>query len=199
MKYSKTLILVPLLMILVVSLSGCITDDLFKSGETFESNGVTFQYPESWHVVNAVAEGSVAAVADKNDPEISTVIQQVPTELGTDIQSACSNNNKNLVKYPNYINLQEVKTSVNGQPVILHRYLVNEADGTQKEHVATWMQMSDGKLYVVLFNTPLESYETQRSSYDLIVGTFALQGDAKKEDSSLQAGIMEQINNFFSQ
>lgn len=192
------MILVPLLIIAVVSLSGCITDDFVKTGETFESNGITFQYPESWHVVKSVAEGSVGAVASKENSEISTVIQQVPTELGTDIQSACSNNNKNLVKSPNYINLQEVKSSVNGQPVILHRYIVNEADGSQKEHVATWIQMSDGKLYVILFNTPLDSYEKQRSSYDLIVGTFALQADKKTTDSSLQAQIMEQINSFFS-
>lgn len=198
MKLNKTWVLVPLLIILVVSLSGCITDGLIKSGETFEANGITFQYPESWQVVNSVAEGSVAAVASKENSQISTVIQQVPSELGTDIQSACSNNNKNLVQSPNYINLQEVKTSVNGQPVILHRYIVNEADGSQKEHVATWIQMSDGKLYVVLFNTPLESYEQERSSYDLIVGTFALQGDSNANGSSLQAQLMERINAFFS-
>ncbi len=198
MKLNKTWVLVPLLIILVVSLSGCITDGLIKSGETFEANGITFQYPESWQVVNSVAEGSVAAVASKENSQISTVIQQVPSELGTDIQSACSNNNKNLVQSPNYINLQEVKTSVNGQPVILHRYIVNEADGSQKEHVATWIQMSDGKLYVILFNTPLESYEQERSSYDLIVGTFALQGDSNGNGSSLQAQLMERINAFFS-
>ncbi|HIH35695.1 MAG TPA: hypothetical protein HA277_01695 [Methanosphaera sp.] len=198
MKLNKTMILVPLLIIAVVSLSGCITDDFVKTGETFESNGITFQYPESWQVVKSVAEGSVGAVASKENSEISTVIQQVPTELGTDIQSACSNNNKNLVKSPNYINLQEVKSSVNGKPVILHRYIVNEADGSQKEHVATWIQMSDGKLYVILFNTPLDSYEKQRSSYDLIVGTFALQADKKTTDSSLQAQIMEKVNSFFS-
>lgn len=198
MKLNKTMILVPLLIIVVVSLSGCITDDFIKTGETYESNGITFQYPESWQVVKSVAEGSVGAVASKNNSEISTVIQQVPAELGTDIQSACSNNNKNLVKSPNYINLQEIKSSVNGNPVILHRYIVNEADGSQKEHVATWIQMSDGKLYVILFNTPLDQYEKQRSSYDLIVGTFALQSDSKTNNSSLQAQIMEKINSFFS-
>ena len=89
MKLNKTWVLVPLLIILVVSLSGCITDGLIKSGETFEANGITFQYPESWQVVNSVAEGSVAAVASKENSQISTVIQQVPSELGTDIQSAC--------------------------------------------------------------------------------------------------------------
>lgn len=198
MKLNKTLVLIPIIIILVVSLSGCITDDLFKKGETFEGGGITFQYPESWQVANSVAEGSVGAVASKENSNVSVVVQQVPTELGTDIQSACSNNNKNLVLSPNYINIQEVKTTVNNQTVILHRYIVNEADGTQREHVATWIQMSNGRLYVILLSTPLESYESQRSSYDLIVGTFALQGQKVKNDNSILDSITEQINKFFS-
>lgn len=197
MKINKTIILIPILIVIVVSLSGCITDDLFKSGETFESNGITFQYPESWQVVNSVAEGSIGAVADKQNSKISAVVQQVPSELGADIQEACSNNNKNLVKSPNYVNIQEVKTTINNQSVIVHRYLVNEADGTQKEHVATWIKMSNGKMYVVLFSTPLESYESQRSSYDLIMGTFKLKNDPTY-DGSLASTFMEQVNRFFS-
>lgn len=197
MKFNKTIILVPLVIILVVSLSGCITDDLFKSGQTYESNGVTFQYPDEWQVVNGVAEGTVAAVASKGDSRVSTVIQQVPNELGLDIQSACSNNNKNLVLSPNYVNIQEVQSTVNNHTVILHRYMVNEADGSQKEHVATWMQMSNGQIYVLLYNAPLESYESERSSYDMIVGSFALQGDSSGSGSSLQADIMEKVNNLF--
>ena len=197
MKINKTIILIPILIVIVVSLSGCITDDLFKSGETFESNGITFQYPESWQVVNSVAEGSIGAVADKQNSKISAVVQQVPSELGADIQEACSNNNKNLVKSPNYVNIQEVKTTINNQSVIVHRYLVNEADGTQKEHVATWIKMSNGKMYVVLVSTPLESYESQRSSYDLIMGTFKLKNDPTY-DGSLASTFMEQVNRFFS-
>lgn len=198
MKLNKTLILVPVLIVLVVSLSGCITDDMFKKGETYEGNGVTFQYPTDWQEVNSVAEGSVAAVASKENPKVSTVIQQVPTELGTDIQTACSNNNKNLILSPNYINLQEVQSTVNNKTVILHRYLVNEEDGSQKEHVATWIQMDNGQLYVLLFNTPLESYDLERSSYDLIVGTFSLQDQSQSNSNSLVDSIGNRINMFFS-
>ena len=198
MKLNKTLILIPILIIVVVSLSGCITDGLFKSGETYSGGGITFQYPDTWQVVNSVAEGSVGAVASKEHSNISVLVQTVPTELGTDIQSACSNNNKNLVRSPNYVNIQETKTTVNNQTVILHRYLVNEADGSQKEHVATWIQMKNGQIYVILFSTPLESYETQRSSYDLVVGTFALEGDTTSNDNSIESTVKNQINNFFS-
>lgn len=58
--------------------------------------------------------------------------------------------------------------------------------------------MSDGKLYVLLFSTPLENYEAQRSSYDLVVGTFALQGQKQDNGNSIIDGMMEQINKFFS-
>lgn len=184
-------------MVLVVALSGCITDEFTKQGESFDNNGIKFQYPDSWHVVKSVAESSVAAVADINDSRISTVIQQVPSEYGNDIQQACSANNINLVKSPNYINIQEVKTTVNGKEVIVHRYLVNEDDGSQKEHVATWIKMSDGKLYVLLFSSPVEFYEEQRSSYDLIVGTFALASDESNDDSIIGV-ITDRFNKFFS-
>lgn len=197
MKINKTLILIPLLMVMVVSLSGCITDDLFKTGETFESNDITFQYPESWQVVKSVAEGSIGAVASKENANISVVVQEVPPEMGTDIQEACSKNNVNLVKSPNYVNIQEVKTTIKNQTVIIHRYLVNEADGSQKEHVATWIKMKNGKMYVVLFSTPLEFYESQRSSYDLIMGTFALKGD-ETNSNSLESSIVNRIHDFFS-
>lgn len=197
MKFNKTLILIPLLIVVVVSLSGCITDGFFKTGETFESNGITFQYPDTWHVVQSVAEGSIGAVASKENSNISVVVQQVPSEYGTDIQQACSKNNVNLVKSPNYVNIQEVKTTVNNQTVIIHRYLVNEPDGSQKEHVASWIKLKNDKMYVILFSTPLESYESQRSSYDLIMGTFALQGD-NSNSNSLVSSIMDQINKFFN-
>ncbi|RAP52054.1 MAG: hypothetical protein BZ138_03775 [Methanosphaera sp. rholeuAM270] len=198
MKFNKTLILIPLLIIMVVSLSGCITNDLFKQGETFESNGITFQYPDTWQVVNSIAEGSIGAVASSENPEISAVVQQVPSEYGSDIQEACSKNNVNLVKSPNYVNIQEAKTTVNGRTVLIHRYLVNEADGRQKEHVATWMKMDDGKMYVILFSTPLESYEAQRSSYDLIVGTFSLKNGTSNNGNSIFSELNNRINMFFS-
>lgn len=213
MKFNKTIILVPLLIILVVSLSGCITDDLFKQGETFEKNGITFQYPDTWQEVNSVAEGSVGAVALKNNSEVSTVIQQVPSEYGTEVQQAFNTNKVNLVKSPNYINVQETPSTLNGKDVIIHRYIVNEDDGSQKERVATWIKMDDNKLYVLLFSTPVDSYEVQRSSYDLIAGTFALKGQTNNNnantnnnastntvnsDSSIIGMIQNQVDKFFS-
>ena len=72
--------------------------------------------------------------------------------------------------------------------------------------------MDDNKLYVLLFSTPVDSYEVQRSSYDLIAGTFALKGQTNNNnantnsastntansDSSIIGMIQNQVDKFFS-
>ncbi|WP_455645797.1 PsbP-related protein [Methanosphaera sp.] len=175
MKLGKNILAIVILIVLIFGLyySG-IFSSITASGQTYDQNSVTFQYPDDWQEAKSVAEGSVAAVADPNDSRTSIVIQQVPSEYGDDIQAACSNNNKLLAQYGNYISIQEVKTTVNNNTAIIHRYIINEADGSQKEHVATWIKMSDNKMYVLLLSTPVESYESVRSGYDLVVGTFKI-------------------------
>ncbi|OED29962.1 PsbP-related protein [Methanosphaera sp. WGK6] len=178
MKLGKNILTIVILIVLIFALyySG-IFAFITASGQTYDQNSVTFQYPDDWQEAKSVAEGSVAAVADPNDPKTSIVIQQVPSEYGDDIQVACSNNNKLLAQYGNYISIQEIKTTVNNNTAIIHRYIINEADGSQKEHVATWMKM-DNKMYVLLLSTPVESYEHVRSGYDLVVGTFKIKNNS---------------------
>ena len=82
----------------------------------------------------------------------------------------------------------------------MQRYITNEGDGSQKEHVATWIKMKDNKIYVLLFSTPVEKYEHQRVNYDLIAGTFKLQQDnddniINQISSSVQNAINKYINN----
>lgn len=197
-KVIKGIIVIILLVVLVFAVySSGMLDSLTTTGETYEANGVTFQYPESWQEAKSVSDGSIAAVANANDSRTSVVIQQVPSEYGSDIQSACSNNNKNLAQGGNYINIQEVKTTINNNTAIVHRYIINEPDGSQKEHVATWMKMSDNNIYVILFSTPVESYEQQRSSYDLVAGTFKLANDTTDNQVSFDS-ITNRLGNLFN-
>ena len=168
MKWVKTIITIILLVLVCVAIYyGGLLGPIMTSGETYI-------YPEGWSEANSVSEGSIAAVANPKDANTSVVIQQVPSELGNDLQQAYNTNNQGLTQYGNYIRIQEASSTLNNRSVLIHRYIINEPDGTQKEHVATWMKMSDGKLYVVLFSTPVESYESQRSNYDKIVHSFKL-------------------------
>lgn len=172
----KNLLLIPLLIILVVSLSGCVVE----SGTTFEKNGVRFTYPDDWHVAKSISEGSIAAICHGDDDKISILIQQVPSEYGDTIDQAYANNNQRLALMPGYINIQENKTTLDNKNLTLHRYIVSDLNGTQKEHVATWTKMSDGKLYVILYSTPVENYEQYKGAYDKVVSSFALESDPKE-------------------
>lgn len=186
MKWIKTLITIILLVgVCVAIVYGGLLDSIVTSNEIYEKNGVTFEYPEEWSEANSVSEGSVAAVANIEDPSTSVVIQQAPSEYGDDLQTAYSTNNKKLRQYGNYIKIQDLASKINNRSVIIHRYIINEADGNQKEHVATWVKMSDGKIYVVLLSTPVESYESQRKTYDDIVNSFALINDKNDKKFSL--------------
>ncbi|RAP48168.1 MAG: hypothetical protein BZ136_05330 [Methanosphaera sp. rholeuAM74] len=178
----KNLLLIPLLVIVVVALSGCITDS-FEGGELYEKNGITFRYPDTWQEASSVAEGSVAAVAHRNNSAISIVIQQVPSELGNTTETAYENNNRNLEASPGYINIQENTTQLNGKSAKLHRYITNENDGSQKEHIATWLTMSDHKMYVVFFSSPVENYENEKYAYDKVVGSFDLINNNQKQST----------------
>lgn len=171
-------------------------DSLTASGQRFEKNGITFQYPESWSEANSIAEGSVGAVANTENPGISVVIQQVPPSFGNDVQNACAYNDQFLTAGGNYINIEEKNSSIHNNSVVMHRYIINEPDGSQKEHVATWIKMNDSKIYVILFSTPVDQYEQQRGNYDLIAGTFKLISD--KERNSIFNTIGSKVTNFFS-
>ena len=169
MKWVKTIITIILLVLVCVAIYyGGLLGPIMTSGETYETN--------------SVSEGSIVAVANPKDANTSVVIQQVPSELGNDLQQAYNTNNQGLTQYGNYIRIQEASSTLNNRSVLIHRYIINEPDGTQKEHVATWMKMSDGKLYVVLFSTPVESYESQRSNYDKIVHSFKLIKDNENKN-----------------
>ncbi|MCD7781419.1 MAG: hypothetical protein LUG89_01790 [Methanosphaera sp.] len=158
------------------------------SGVTYSANGVSFNYPSTWMQANTTAESTVAAVALTDDPSVSVVIQKVPESFGSDIQNASSYNLGFLQQSEGYSDIQMINSSINNQSVVMHRYLQNNNEGTQVEHVATWIKADDGNIYVILFTTPIESYEQQRSSYDLIAGTF--------ESSSTSQSIIDSIMNF---
>ncbi len=148
--------------------------ELNQPGDRFDANGVTFQYPSTWEIGNPVAEGAIAAVVKENDTGTNIIIQQVPESFGNDIQNASEYNEQYLQQSTSYVNIQMVNSSINGQPVVMHRYLINDDTGLQKEHVATWIKLADDKLYVILLSTTPDEYESQRSNYDLVAGTFGL-------------------------
>ncbi|MBO7719385.1 MAG: hypothetical protein J6S29_04440 [Methanosphaera sp.] len=181
----KNLILISLLII------ACMSSCMVVSASNFEQNGVRFEYPDNWNQVKSIAEGTIAAIAYSDDSSVSIVIQQVPSEYGSTIQEAYAENNKRLAMMPGYTNIQENTTTIKNKNLTLHRYIVSDQNGLQKEHIASWTKMSDGKLYVILYSAPVEKYEQNKGAYDDVVSSFALESDPKES-------IVDQITNLFN-
>ncbi|MBR3213806.1 MAG: hypothetical protein IKF79_04730 [Methanosphaera sp.] len=181
---NKKLLLISLLVI--VGMSGC----MVVSAANFEQNGVRFEYPDDWNQVKSVAEGTIAAIAYSKDSSISILVQQVPSEYGSTLEEAYAENNKRLAMMPGYTNIQENKTTLKNKNLTLHRYIVSDQNGLQKEHIASWTKMSDGKMYVILYSAPVEHYEQYKGAYDDVVSSFALENDSKES-------IIDQVTNLF--
>lgn len=184
----KNLLLIPLLIVVVVAMSGCV----FESGNHIEKNGVDFYYPDNWHEAKSIAEGSLAAVAYSNNSQIAIVIQQVPSEYGSTVDEAYANNDKLLSQMPGYVNVQENVSSVNGRQVKLHRYILNDQSGVQKEYISSWIKMDDSKLYVILYAAPVENYEQYKGAYDKVVSSFSLKSD---KDNQIWDQIYDKLSN----
>lgn len=182
---NKRLLLISLL--IIVGMSSC----MVVSAANFEQNGVRFDYPDDWNQVKSVAEDPIAAIAYSNDSSISILIQQVPSEYGSTIEEAYAENNKRLAMMPGYTNIQENTTVIKNKNLTLHRYIVSDQNGLQKEHISSWTKMSDGKLYVILYSAPVEHYEQYKGAYDEVVSSFALESDPKES-------IIDQITSIFN-
>ena len=193
MKFNKFVIFALLFIISTTFVGTVFAADSYKD---FDSNGVTFKYPEDWVIAHSISEGSVAAVAYKNDSSISIVIQQAPSELGNDLQTAYTTNNNNLAKTGGniYSNLQETRTNVSGKTAIVHRYIA-PSGGMEKEHIATWLKMEDGKIYVILYSAPLEFYEQESTTYDNVVSSFEL--SSYKSSSNILSDISNEFIGLF--
>lgn len=166
----KNLLIPIIVIVLVVSLSGCITDS--TGGTKYQKNGLEFDYPSNWEEANTVANNSMGAVVYSNDSQISIVIQQVPIESNASLQQIYTSNNNNLQSINGYTNIQENTTTINGRNVTLHRYIDVNPQGQQKEHIASWITMDDGKSYVLLYSAPVDKYESQKEAYDTVVSSF---------------------------
>ena len=118
------------------------------------------------------------------------ILQQVPSEYGSTLEEAYAENNKRLAMMPGYTNIQENKTTLKNKNLTLHRYIVSDQNGLQKEHIASWTKMSDGKMYVILYSAPVENYEQYKGAYDDVVSSFVLESDPKES-------IIDQVTNLF--
>jgi len=160
--------------IMVVLVSGCVTDDTANQTNNFSQNGVSFQYSTSWGVASVSSPNGVAAVGDPNtvvngNPTTSVVIQK-PNATTSVLKTAYDQNYAQFFNNTGKTKVSEAELTLNGAQVYENVYTSSE-EGVAKKYRAVWMQKGS-TLYVILCSARVEDYDAQQANFDLVINSF---------------------------
>jgi hypothetical protein len=161
--------------LMVVLVSGCVTDNKANQTNNFSQNGVFFQYPSSWGVASVSSPNGVAAVGDPNtvvngNPTTSVVIQKPNATSSSVLKTAYDQNYAQFFNNTGKTKVSEAELTLNGAQVYENVYTSSE-EGIGKKYRAVWMQKGS-TIYVILCSARVENYDAQQSNFDLVVNTF---------------------------
>ncbi|EKQ52565.1 MAG: hypothetical protein B655_1732 [Methanobacterium sp. Maddingley MBC34] len=161
--------------LMVVLVSGCVTDNKSNQTNNFSQNGVFFQYPASWGVASVSSPNGVAAVGDPNtvvngNPTTSVVIQKPNATASSVLKTAYDENYAQFFNNTGKTKVSEAQLTLNGVQVYENVYTSSE-EGLAKKYRAVWMQKGS-TIYVILCSARVENYDAQQSNFDLVVNSF---------------------------
>lgn len=161
--------------LMVVLVSGCVTDNKSNQTNNFSQNGVAFQYPLSWGVASVSSPNGVAAVGDpttviNGNPTTSVVIQKANVTTGTALKTAYDLNYAQFFNNTGKTKVSEAELILNGATVYENVYTSSE-EGVAKKYRAVWIQKGS-TTYVVLCSARTDAYDAQQANFDMVVNSF---------------------------
>lgn len=165
--------------LLVISVSGCIGDDSNEDEnstkvQSLSENGVTLIFPSTWVKANAEDNASVLAVADpslKDDRGKSLINVNVEKKNSSNsLKGDFDSNYKLLASNSDYNILSKGNVTV-GSYQGLEALYTSSDNGTIKMHKAVWIQ-KDKELYVILCSAPQDKFDSELNIFDFIISNF---------------------------
>jgi predicted Zn-dependent protease len=173
-------ILFPLILtiLVVVTVSGCVTDQKNNQTNKYSQNGVSFDYPQNWRVVNVTSSNAVAAVADPTTvqngrPTTAVIIQKPPLTTGANLQLAYERNYANFFNQTGYQKVSEANITSNNTKIYENVYTINTA-GLEKQYRVAWLSKKR-KIYVILCSALKEDFNREQSNFNLVINSFQAQ------------------------
>jgi len=166
----------PLILIMVVvTVSGCVNNQKNNQTNIYSQNGVSFEYPQSWRVANVTSSYAVAAVADPTTvqngrPSTSVIIQKPPLTRGANLKLAYENNYANFFNQTGYQKVSEANITLNKTIIYENVYTINNA-GLEKQYRAVWLSKRQ-RVYVILCSALKADFDKEQSNFDLIINSF---------------------------
>jgi hypothetical protein len=170
-------LLIIALLVSIVAVSGCVSNQNQTNQTSYSQNGVTFNYPSSWQVANTTSPNAVVAVADpktvdnQSSPTTLVVIQK--SNATGDLQTVYSENYANFFNNTGNQRVSEGNITVGGAQAIENVYTANES-GVQKEMRAVWLTRNS-QIYVILCSALQSDFNNEQSNFDMIINSFKVQ------------------------
>jgi hypothetical protein len=174
-KMKKYAFFVVAILALLVFASGC------TSTNSYNANGISFNYPTSWQQFSSNTTDSVVAVGDPNSKDNSTggvntlvVIQQAALPSGQDLKGTYDATYAQYVSSePTYKLISESTTTVDGTTAYVNTHTI-EVNGVTKQEEAVWLS-KNGNIYVILCGALPGDFAAQQSNFDMVINSFKVQ------------------------
>lgn len=170
-----------LVVLLVISISGCITDnnnskDNSTNVQTISQNGVLVRFPADWVLAEAQSNDSVISIASSASLDSSKVAKvnvnvekralsgSFDTMINSTYTSLMSNSSNQL------ISLGDIKVGDQDAKECIYTSTDN---GEVKQHKAVWINQGSN-VYVILCTAPQDQFDSQLKYFDYIINNIKI-------------------------
>jgi PsbP-like protein len=144
----------------LVAISGCTSNNgnNTTSVKNYTVNGVSFNYPSDWTVINTTSD---MIVLNKNsDFNTQLTIQILLTTGGL--------NNNNIIPPGNFTKVSNTTRTIDN---VTANEVVYKSD--QLMYTSIYFTKS-GKTYIIMFQAPINNFEKEKNSLDIIVNNMTV-------------------------
>lgn len=172
----KYFLVVLALVAVVVMASGCTSNQTGNNTtKTYSANGITFNYPASWSIINETsdANGTLIAIGDANIQQNNTtsgngvIITRLPSTNNTtaELQSAKSQ----------FASLNATNTTIQIAGVTANETTITTNDSNVTGQVKIIDFQKNNYVYLLQYVTISSDFNTQQSLFDTITKSFQTQ------------------------
>jgi len=183
----KKYIFVIALLAIVIAASGC-TDTGNQTAnqttsnvptKTYQNDQFSFEYPETWEIVNSTTPSVVVAVGDPKSADSNgnintlTAIQSAPLPSGSTLKDTFDATYQNFEQTETTYNLiSEGSITVNGLSGYENIHTI-DVNGVTKKERAVWLE-KNGTIYVILCGALPADFDTANADFNVIINSFKI-------------------------
>ncbi len=179
----KYVVLVLAIVAVVVFFSGFFTFSSYanQGNNTYNSNGISFNYSSSWQKIpNVKTQNALAGIGDLKSADESTgnvntvvIVQKVALPSNMTLEQFYDDTYAKYAQDSTYRAVSNKTITVNGLAGYenVHKVIAN---GFLKEERVIWLE-KNGNIYVILCGALIGDFDSQQANFDIVIKSFRIQ------------------------